>query len=221
MNGILSVGGPKANGLSRYFNDFNFAIDREGTSTAALVNGGTVNASAPTSNPLLGTLDFYPLSTWRTSTGVSYSNPADNTAGYAVISVARDINGTRGLSVYGWDARDTYWACAWAAQTLNGNMTIFHSPWFPAGTVAIILKIGYVGGDREPVSSATQFTVVKALGTITEFGSNRFATAYGYDLITGPTSWTGVVQTPIVYIGGNWWFGKIPNTSTASVDFDP
>ncbi len=221
-NGIISVGGPKANWLSRYFNDFNFAIDREGTSPGyALVNGGTVTGSAPTSNPSIGTLDFFPLSTWKTSTGVSYSN-IDNTAGYAVIAVARDVNGTRGISVYGWDARDTYWASAWTTQYL-GNA---NNAWIPSGTVAIILKISYISGNTEP----SGFTVVKALGTITEFGTNRFTTAYGYDAVTGPTTWSAInnVANPPIGIlptypptGYYWWFAKLPTTSTALVDFDP
>jgi len=219
VNGILSVGGPKANGLSRYFNDFNFAIDREGPNDFALANNGVVTGTAPTSNPSLLTNDFFPVSSWATTkTDFGYSNP-DNSAGYAVIAVARDINGTRGLSVYGWDGRDTYWASAWAALYLNGNQTVLHNI-IPAGTVAIILKIGYTTADKEPISSPNAFTIVKALGTITEFGSNVFTTNYGYDVITGPTSWTGLVVPP-TYVGGDWWFAKVPTTSTATVQYDP
>jgi hypothetical protein len=214
-NGIISVGGPKANGLSRYFNDFNFAIDREGASPGyALINGGTVTGTAPTSNPTVGTLDFFPVSTWKTSTGVSYSNPSDNSAGYAVIAVARDVNGTRGISVYGWDARDTYWASAWTTQYIGPA----NKAWIPTGTVAIILKISYTSGNNEP----SGFTVVKALGTITEFGTNSFATTYTYDPMPLSTTWGGLVSPPAYPpTGYYWWYAKLPTTSTALVDFDP
>ncbi len=218
VNGILTVGGPKANALTRYFNDFNFVIDREGTSNYALVNGGSVSGTAPTSNPSVGTLDFFPLSSWNT--GVSTFNYK---AGYAVISLARDINGTRGISIYGWDGRDTYWASAWAAEYLNGNFTGY---WrlFPEGTMALVLKINYSGADREPVSSPPAFTIVKALGTITEFGDNRFVTAYGFDK---PAIWTGYIGqfsrtgSGALPPGGQWFFAKLPTIQAAKVDFDP
>jgi hypothetical protein len=211
--GIITLGGMKANGITRYFNDFDFAISREGTSYNALVNGGTVTGSAPTSNGALATLDYFPLSTWASSTGTAAG--FGYTAGYAVIALARDINGTRGLSVYGWDGRDTYWAAAWASQYLS---SIYNS-WIVKGTVAIVLRITYSSADREP----TAFTVVKALGTITEFGTNAFATGYKYD--QAGVTWGGLVSPPALpsseqYLR-EWWYAKLPTTSTAKVDFDP
>jgi len=212
--GIISLGGMKANGITRYFNDFYFAISREGTVYNALVNGGTVTGSAPTSNGALATLDYFPLSTWASSTGTAAG--FGYTAGYAVIALARDINGTRGLSVYGWDGRDTYWAAAWASQYLSEpNLS-----WIPDGTVALVLHITYSAADREP----TAFTVVKALGTITEFGTNAFATAYTYD--QAGVTWGGAVSPPSLpnpYEDGSieWWYEKLPTTSLAKVDFDP
>jgi hypothetical protein len=213
-NGIITVGGPKANQLSRYFNDMNFAIDREGTTAYALVNGGSVTGTAPTSDASIGTFDFFPLSSWASSMSTfSY------TSGYAVISVARDLNGTRGFSVYGWDGRDSYWAAAWASQMMGD-----YDGWIPDGCTAIILQITYNGANREP----TAFTVVKALGTITEFGYNSFASMYGFDNVAD--SWTGYVQSdtavPVTVPFDNWsyevwWWEKLPTTSTATVQFDP
>ena len=218
-NGILTVGGPKANWLSRYFNDFNFAITREGTSAAAVANGGTVTGTAPTSNPNLATFDFFPLSSWKSSV-----NTFGYGAGYAVISIARDINGTRGLSVYGWDGRDTYWASAWADKYLTGP----DNAWIPVGCVAIVLNIQYSAANREP----TAFTVVKALGTITEFGYNRFADpvySYGFDAASGPETWQDYIVSstaapPITLpfaASIHWYWEKLPTTSLARVDFDP
>jgi hypothetical protein len=209
-NGILSLGGMKANGLTRYFNDFCFAISREGTSAYALVNGGTVTGAAPTSDFDKATYDYFPLSTWNVGeTTFGYKE------GYAVIALARDINGTRGLVVYGWDGRDTFWAAAWASQYIIGS-TI---GWLPDGTVALILKITYTTANREP----TKFTIVKALGTITEFGTNEFVDTYGFDR-TGVT-WSGEFTVPTYPDAWDsthvWWYKKIKTDSTAAVDFDP
>jgi hypothetical protein len=250
-NGIISVGGPKANQLSRYFNDFNFAIDREaGTQPASaltavspyysLISGGSVYGYAPASNPAGGTLDFFPLSTWNTANYTTVLNTGVTTlniqstfgygAGYAVIALARDINGTRGLSVYGWDARDTYWASAWTTEFLGAEL----NGWVPPGTVALILKISYGSANSEP----TAFTVVRDLGTITEMGYNQFVTVYGFDHTTA-ASWgsvsnvngiSNVVLAPVTVPAttatypastAQWWWQKLPTWSTALVEFDP
>lgn len=212
-NGIISLGGMKANGLTRYFNDFYFAISREGTDAYAHINGGTVTGTAPTSDFDKPTFDYFPISTWASSkTTFGYKE------GYAVISVARDINGTRGLAVYGWDGRDTFWAAAWASQYLGQ-----FNAWICPGTVALVLKITYIGANREP----TGFTIVKALGTITELGNNDFADdpAYGFDKTT--VTWTGsfkklLPKLPTTAEYGNvWWYEKLPTTTMAEVEFDP
>jgi len=218
-NGIITLGGEKANGLTRYFNDFNYGLTREGTTAYALAQNGATTGSAPTSNPAIGTFDYFPISSWATSqTTFGYKNVND-TLGYAVISVARDINGTRGLSVYGWDARDTYWAAAWASQYLG---IYANHGWIPAGTVSLVISISYTSGNAEPAG----FTILKALGTITEFGTNLFITNYlGYDAITHAT-WNGNIVPPVLgsqYTSGYkvWWYAKLPTTSTALVQFDP
>jgi len=207
-NGIQSIGGMKANSLTRYFNDFCFAISREGTDSHALVDGGSVTGTAPTSDLEKPTVDYFPVSTWDTS-----KNTFGFKEGYAVIALARDINGTRGLTVYGWDGRDTFWATAWASQYVLGAT----SGWIPTGAVALILEIDYTGGDREP----TGFTVIKALGTITEFGDNHFDDTYGFD---SGASWTGgitIPSYPSAYDDYLWWWAKLPTESTAHIQFDP
>jgi len=213
-NGILTLGGPKANGLTRYFNDFGAVVAREGTSGSyyAWVHGGTVTGTAPTSNPNLTTLDYFPVSTWD-------DQPASGTFGYgpnyAVISLVRDVNGTRGLSIYGWNGRDTYWAAAWASQYIFGSSSAF----LPTGTVALILQMTYGGPNGEP----TAFTVVEALGTITEFGSNAYYTFSGgvgaFDLLKS-TTWSGAFTPPALPPVNVWWFGKLPTTSTAQINFN-
>ena len=216
--GIITLGGMKANGLTRYFNDFNYAIAREGTAFNVTINGNVKTGSAPTSNGSLPTVDFFPLSTWASSTGTV--SGFGYKAGYAVIALARDINGTRGLTVSGWDGRDTYWAANWASQWLSSN----YNSWIPSGTVALVLNITYTAADREP----TAFTVVKALGTITEFGTNAFATGYTFDQTSvtwggtlGTFGVSGLPQSSEQSYQQEWWYAKLPTTSAAKVDFDP
>jgi hypothetical protein len=213
-NGIMTLGGMKANGITRYFNDFGAVISREGASPYALVHGGTVENSAPTSDPSKGTFDFFPISTWNSAQATF-----DYKAGYAVISLAYDVNGTRGLSIYGWDGRDTFWAAAWASQYL-GTIGAAND-WIAPGTVALILEITYTGGSREP----TDFNVVKALGTITELGTNDFTDKYGYDKMNLYWyAWEDFMYYLPAYPtmeGPNvWWYEKLPTTTTAIVDFD-
>jgi hypothetical protein len=211
VNGIVTMGGEKANGLTRYFNDFDYAITREGTTDDALLRGGTVTGKAPTSNGSLPTLDYFPVSSWATNqTTFGYLQ------NYAVISLAYDVNGTRGLSIYGANGRDTYWAAAWASQYI---LTPANHAWIPRGTVAIILHITY-NDAMEP----TMFTVVQALGTITQFGVNDFEVGQGI------TTWPGTIQSnPSLYgyipayptSKVVWWWAKLPTDSTAKVQFDP
>ncbi len=61
-NGILTVGGVKANGLARYFNDMQFAITREGPDAAdtyTTITQTEYTGTAPTSDPIKGTYDFF------------------------------------------------------------------------------------------------------------------------------------------------------------------
>ena len=227
-NGIVTVGGAQANAVTRYFNDFNFALERQGTSAAALISGvpQTVTGSAPTSMIGLPTFDFFPLSTWNTAgwnTLTQTSVPVNNFnygSGTAIIALGIDNNGTRGISVAGWDARDTYWASAWTSQYLNNNT----AAWLQPGTVAIILKMTYASATSEPT-----FTIVRDLGTITEFGTNFFATNFGGFDLAGVSAWSAresVTPLALPYtISGSssinvWWFGKLPTTSAAIVDYD-
>jgi hypothetical protein len=212
--GIQTLGGVKANGVTRYFNDFYFALSREGTTGNALVNGGTVTGSAPTSDGTIETFDYFPVSTWNSGADAT-ANGFGYREGTVVIAMARDINGTRGLAVYGWDGRDTYWGTAWASEYLG-----VASSWIKPGTVALILQITYSAGNREP----TALTLVNALGTITEWGSNQFDIDYNYDVIG--TVWTGDITLPALSYTSppyvyEWWYEKLPSESEAKVDFDP
>ncbi|RJS83524.1 hypothetical protein CW706_05875, partial [Candidatus Bathyarchaeota archaeon] len=111
-----------------------------------------------------------------------------------------------------WDGRDTFWAAAWASQYLG----VFNN-WIPSGTVALVLRITYAGANREPEG----FTIVKALGTITELGDNAFKTTPGYDFDKN-VDWTGSFRPPSTPAGTYrvWWYEKLETTTTAEVQFD-
>ena len=221
-NGIITVGGGKANWVTRYFNDYMYAIEREGDFGSyyvyyAWINGESPLGFAPTSDPDWSTLDFFPLSTWATSPGFETFNYTED---YAVIALGRDEGGLRGLEVNGWNARDTYWASEWAAKFILGP----EGGQFPAGTVALILHITYQGENLEPVS----FQVVEMLGTITQFGANEYIDKY-FDWDHGPFAGQAYTAWYTNHIGtwdkpysmpDVWWFAKFPTCDDSKIYFD-
>jgi hypothetical protein len=148
---MLGVGGPVANMLSYYANDFTDAFyglwDYAGTAYSNKITGVTCWNRG-----------------WSgTSYNVydSYDNP---TYGYAVISTYLDINGTVIFEVYGNLGRDTYYATQWlhgdAARGINPGILQLQDA--PAGLTSIILKINYAD------SKHPTFSIVECLGTISE-----------------------------------------------------
>jgi hypothetical protein len=145
------VGGPVANGLSYYANDFTDAFyglwDYAGTGYSNKITG---------------------ITCWnRAWTGTSYNvydSYDDPTVGYAVISTYKDINGTVVFVIWGNMGRDTYYATQWlhgdAAREINpGILQLQESP---RGLTSIILKIDYTDA-KHPT-----FSVPELLGTISE-----------------------------------------------------
>ncbi len=157
--GIVNSGGPKANWLTRYFNDFAFAIFREGDagSYSALVDGGTITGTAPTSDPTKLSLDIFPLSTYNV--GVDTFNIGPD---HFIVTLTRDENGTIAFNVWGWNGRDTFWGSVWASYWLI-YVQNYYGQVVPDGTVAIIVHISY-----NDLMEPSAFHVVFMLGTITE-----------------------------------------------------
>jgi hypothetical protein len=143
---IIAVGGPLANWISMYYNDFlNAFYGTPWFTPYALWSGKIV---APTC--------------WNKN---AYANSGgQNGTGYATIGTYLDINGTVGFDVWGLDGRDTYYATYW----LNGDPARGILPGIvqlqdaPPGLTSIILKIGYTDA-KHPV-----FSIVECLGTISE-----------------------------------------------------
>jgi hypothetical protein len=97
---IIGVGGPIANSVAEYFNEFTPVIYRG----MPWFNGGIMT-------------DLHPVSDWWSNKGddvdLSDYNVANAVAGpygYATISVYKDINGTVGFMVWGLTGNDTFWA---------------------------------------------------------------------------------------------------------------
>jgi hypothetical protein len=146
---MIGTGGPLANLLAYYANDFTDAF--YGQSPFA----GTAYSGKITGIPCWN----------RNWDGAGYNvyNSSVST-GYAVITTYKDINGTVLFLVWGHWGRDTYYAAQW----LHGDDARSISPGIeqlqdaPGGLTSIILKISYL----DPTHPT--FSIVEALGTISE-----------------------------------------------------
>jgi len=137
---MIFAGGPCANLGAEYFNEFTMAF----LATSTYVTNNTGH-----SNKILA------LSCWaRNATG----------SGYAVIAVYKDLNGTIGLVIWGFDGQDTYYASKWFWDGLGSEPGIQYLQTENRGVTAIVLKITY------PTTSPTHPTVsiVERLGTVSE-----------------------------------------------------
>jgi hypothetical protein len=145
---IIGSGGPLANMLAYYANDFETAFYGAPQFTSYATWSGAI----------------VPLSCWSALQGGGYGPYRDtNTTGYAVISVSEDLNGTVMFLVWGLWGRDTYYASKWFEE--DG---IFEFQEFPAGVTSIVLEIGY---KSYPVGyKPYAFRVAEMLGTISETG---------------------------------------------------
>jgi hypothetical protein len=147
---MLSIGGPIANLLTYYANDFTDAIYGIPEYTPSLTYEGMIAGVTCWNRGWDGT--------WNT-----YESSEDT--GYAVISTYKDINGTVLLNVWGHWGRDTYYATEW----LHGNVEREIPPGIvqlqdaPYCLTAIIIEIDYDDPEHP------EYEIVECLGTITEY----------------------------------------------------
>jgi hypothetical protein len=141
---MITVGGPLANMLTLYFNDFTDAF-------------WGINCS------IFGET-FTPYSTWQDKVvaltcwnGTNRAYGASLATGYAVIATYKDINGTVGLSIWGIGPRDTFYASKFFHEEI-----IYELQNFPHCVTSIILEIDYTDSEHPT------FTVAECLGTISE-----------------------------------------------------
>jgi hypothetical protein len=137
---IIAVGGPLANHIAEYFNDF----------TDAFYGLNTTEAPFTPYSPWVSKIIGLPC--WSKDTyGASAS------VGYAVISTYKDINGTVGFLVWGISARDTFYASKFFHEEI-----IYELQNFPSGATSIIIKIDYTDPEHPT------WTIPEVLGTISE-----------------------------------------------------
>jgi len=141
---MIGVGGPLANLLAYYGNDF----------TTAFYGLSQFTSYAPWQNAIV------PLSCWNAPQQAKQYVDT-NTTGYAVISTFQDLNGTTVFLIWGNWGRDTYYATwyfyNWEAMELQCA---------PRGVTSIVMKINYVSttAGYKPVS----FSIPEVLGTFSE-----------------------------------------------------
>lgn len=145
---MIGVGGPYANKLSYYGNDFMSAIYGLGQFT-----------SYPAWQERID-----PVTCWAaTNMNHTYSSYDNNTIGYGVISTYQDINGTNLLLIWGYFGRDTDALTNWFHQE-----GIYELQQAPCGVTSIVVKITYDVTDLEAGYKPKSISVVEVLGTISE-----------------------------------------------------
>jgi hypothetical protein len=165
---MIASGGPLANLLTYYANDFTDAFYGLPTYAGTAYSGKVV-----------------PITCWDRAwptTGGLYRTYASNSSeGYAVISTYLDLNGTVIFEVWGHWGRDTYYASQWlhgdvARAIPPGIVQLQDSPW---GLTSIILKINYA----DPTHPT--FSIVECLGTISEtLWTHRYTSPFTGLLVT-------------------------------------
>ncbi|MEM2912317.1 MAG: hypothetical protein QW146_07425 [Candidatus Bathyarchaeia archaeon] len=141
---MIGVGGPLANALTYYFNDFVPAFYALPWRTAYTPWSGKV----------------VPLTCWDVTKTRAYAS--SDTVGYGVISTYKDINGTVGFLIWGNWGRDTYYLTKWFHEE-----GIYQLQEAPEGLTAIIVEIEYeytAGEGYKPIG----YSIVECLGTISE-----------------------------------------------------
>jgi hypothetical protein len=141
---MMGVGGPLANLLAYYANDFTdtlYGLDQF-TNYTAWEN------------------QMVPLTCWN-ATGDSHTYTSSNTVGYATISTYKDLNGTVLFLIWGNWGRDTYYVTKWFHE--YGIMQLQD---VPSGVTSIIVKITYESTSEG--YKPTGVTIPEVLGTISE-----------------------------------------------------
>ena len=177
---IIAVGGPSANAISEYYNDFTSAFATLGQWTPDQNNAGKI---MPLTCWSLNRVDTNSYKIFHGYTPESVEGV--QTIGYGVIATAKDLNGTVGLEVWGYTGQDTYFT-SWAMLHSDVLALAFHL--MPPGVTSLILRFNYT---LHPTDYCF-VTIIEALGTISEydaqscFGVGPFVTEWLSDPF-GPT----------------------------------
>jgi hypothetical protein len=149
---MIGTGGPIANLLAYYANDFTDAFYGLGEFSGTAYGGKITGIPCWNRN-------------WPSNMVPGYNTyNSSSSTGYAVITTYKDINGTVIFNVWGNWGRDTYYATTW----LHGDEARSIAPGIiqlqqaPKGVTSIILKISYT----DPTHPT--FSIPEVLGTISE-----------------------------------------------------
>ncbi len=197
---LIAVGGPLANVLAYYANDFTNAFYGIPQFSGSVYSDKI--AGIPCWNRGWPPSGAY--NTYASSTGT----------GYAVIATTIDLNGTEIFEVFGHWGRDTYYASQWlhGDQARDMPMGIQQLQDAPSGVTSIILKIDYA----DP--SHPMFSIVEVLGTKSErlwvhassqpFWENSAFSSTGA-IVTTPTLQSGV--TYHIVASEIFWYNQASN----------
>jgi hypothetical protein len=141
---IVTIGSAWANLASEYFNEF----------TDAYLDVGTGESMYPGR--------IVALTCWNKNTYMpTWDVDGNQLTGYGVITTYKDLNGTVGLSVYGYTGQDTYWT-TWAMmhkyQLWIAQLDI------PVGVTTLVIEFDYTLHPTDYCFAS----VIEALGTISE-----------------------------------------------------
>jgi hypothetical protein len=152
---MLAIGGPLANLLAYYVNDFTDAM--YGTPQfSGTAYSGKIAAVSCWDRDWLGETDYNTY--YSFAMGPYY-------LGAAVISTYKDINGTVIFDVWGMEGRDTYYASLWLHGDAERGLTpgLLEMQRFPKGVTSIVLYIWYGNNWKHPL-----YSIPEMLGTISE-----------------------------------------------------
>ncbi|MCX6648600.1 MAG: hypothetical protein NTV61_04335 [Candidatus Bathyarchaeota archaeon] len=177
---IIVVGGPINNAAASYWNDFTDALVFTNYGSGYYAPG----CWARTSQPSLSTLSLRGTDMDTLAIDDLWYNSAttEDTYGYSIVSVYKDLNETVGLVVYGYTAEDTYYTC----YALRGGLLA----WFQnldEGVTTVVLEINY--SSLHPVT----FHVRECLGPFTEttgFDTSFKTTEYSQNFTIAATAVT-------------------------------
>ncbi|MCD6443457.1 hypothetical protein J7L70_00420, partial [Candidatus Bathyarchaeota archaeon] len=149
---MITVGGPRVNMLTYYFNEFTDVFWANPDFADSSIAGSIYALTCWNIQTMDPETEAYIID----PTLKAYSS--DSTVGYAVVATYKDINGTIGFVVWGLWGRDSYYVTKWIHE---GGLVQFQDA--PRGITAIVLKIDYSEDPEHPA-----FSVVECLGTISE-----------------------------------------------------
>jgi hypothetical protein len=162
---IIAVGGPYANGITEYFNDFTSAFV---TMSSWTINPHDAGQIMPLTCWSLNHTDTNAFKVFHGYASVyNASNPSQELVGYGVISTAKDLNGTVGLTAWGYSGDDTYYT-SWAL--LHSDVLALAFQVMPPGVTSLILRFNYT---LHPTDYCF-VTIIEALGTISEYDAQSY-----------------------------------------------